>query len=72
MSQITKHPKERLDGMLGVIGPHTKMNYEDLKQALKLEDYFYEHILLPTAKEHGFYISFNGKYIHFDKKGDDV
>lgn len=45
----------------------TSMNYEELKNYLKYEDIFYEHILIPVAKENGVTISFSGDKVIFKK-----
>lgn len=47
-----------------------KINYEDLKNHLGYEDYFYDNVIKPAAKENNFDVSFSGKFIIFKKRGD--
>jgi len=58
--------------LLGAIninkGKSFKMNYEELKNALGYEDYFYNNVITPIAKEYQFDISFDDKFIIFKKK----
>lgn len=49
-------------------GKSFKMNYEDLKNALGYEDYFYNNVIEPTAKEYDFDISFDDIFVVFKKK----
>lgn len=59
---------EKLEKMFQNINPNSKMNYEELKKALRLEDYFLDNILEPTANKHGFNVSFEKEYIVFRKE----
>lgn len=59
--------QNKLNSMFGRIADNSRMNYEELKIAIGLEDYFFDVLLKPLAENHGFKISFKGKDIYFNK-----
>lgn len=44
-------------------GKAVKINYETLKKHLSYEDYFYENVLMPVAKDAGLVVSFSGEFV---------
>lgn len=46
------------------------INYEELKNYMKYEDYFYETILKPVANSKGYSVYFNKDKVIFKKKGE--